>query len=357
MMVVYLGANAYLFWRLLALISSMSITLKIVVGVVLWSAALMLFVSMLLRNVGIPEMLARAMFNIGSVWLVFLLYATLLTLLFDLAHLILPALRHGTLIALGLTLVIMVAGYVNYRNPRIEEITIESPKLSHDVRLAVVSDVHLGYGTNRNKLERYVELINRQRADVVVVVGDLIDNSLHPVREQHMDEVLSRIEAPMGVYMALGNHEYISGVDESVEFLSHTTITLLRDSVAYPCEGVALLGRDDRMNRRRMPLGELVSRADSSLFRIVLDHQPYDIAKSDSLGVDLHLSGHTHRGQVWPLSWLVDAMYDQSHGYRKWANTHAYVSSGLSLWGPPFRVGTHSDIAVITLRAQWPPRR
>jgi predicted MPP superfamily phosphohydrolase len=90
-------------------------------------------------------------------------------------------------------------------------------------------------------------------------------------------------------------------------------------------------------------------RAEASRPIVVLDHQPYDIVASDRLGVDIHLSGHTHRGQVWPLSWLTDAIYDQSHGYRKWENTHAYVSSGLSLWGPPFRIGTHSDMAVIDI--------
>ena len=83
---------------------------------------------------------------------------------------------------------------------------------------------------------------------------------------------------------------------------------------------------------------------------VVLDHQPYDLAQTDALKVDLQISGHTHRGQVWPLSWLTDKMYEQSHGYRKWSYSHIWVSSGLSLWGPPFRIGTKSDLAVIDLK-------
>jgi predicted MPP superfamily phosphohydrolase len=83
---------------------------------------------------------------------------------------------------------------------------------------------------------------------------------------------------------------------------------------------------------------------------IVVDHQPYNLHKSDSLKVDLHLSGHTHRGQVWPASLLTDKMYEQSYGYRKWNHSHIFVSSGLSLWGPPFRIGTNSDLAVINLK-------
>ena len=82
---------------------------------------------------------------------------------------------------------------------------------------------------------------------------------------------------------------------------------------------------------------------------ILLDHQPYEVAHKDSLGVDVQFSGHTHRGQVWPMSQLVDSMYEQSHGYRKWTHSHIWVSSGLSLWGPPLRIGTDSDFAVIDL--------
>lgn len=357
MMVVYLGANAYLYWRLLALIATLPIVARIALSTLFWVVAVMLFISMAMRNVELPPVVARTMFNVGSVWLVFLLYATLLVALFDVAHLIFPTFRHGLPIALCITLVIMIVGYVNYRNPRIAEIEIESEHIPHDIRLAVVSDVHLGYGTDRKKLERYVELINGQNPDVILIVGDLIDNSIRAVCEQRMEESLSRLSAPLGVYMVLGNHEYISGVDETISFLSKTPIVVLRDSVVMPCEGLAIIGRDDRMNRRRRPISDLVQSVENNNIKIVLDHQPYDIAKSDSLKVDIHLSGHTHRGQVWPLSWLVDAMYDQSHGYRKWSTTHAYVSSGLSLWGPPFRIGTNSDMAIITLKArsQYPP--
>ena len=351
LLAVYLGANAYLFWRVLALISGLPFALRITIGVAFWLAALMLFAAMALRNVDISEVVARTMFNIGSVWLVFLLYAVMLTLLFDLVHCAFPKFCCGTPTALIFTLLIMGIGYINYRNPRVEEIEIESDKIDQDLRLAVVSDVHLGYGTTRRLFAEYVELINSQRADVVLIVGDLVDNSLRPVREQHVDELCAKIEATRGVYMVLGNHEYISGVDDAMAFINDTPITLLRDSVAVPCEGVAIIGRDDRTNRHRKSLKTLVSQANSAALKIVLDHQPYEIPVSNNLGIDVHISGHTHRGQVWPLSWLVDAMYEQSHGYRKWSTTHAFVSSGLSLWGPPFRIGTRSEIVVITLKS------
>jgi predicted MPP superfamily phosphohydrolase len=80
-----------------------------------------------------------------------------------------------------------------------------------------------------------------------------------------------------------------------------------------------------------------------------LDHQPYHLQQTDSLGLELQLSGHTHHGQVWPMSLLTDRLYEQSHGHRRWSNSHIYVSSGLSLWGPPFRIGTRGELVIIRL--------
>ena len=110
-----------------------------------------------------------------------------------------------------------------------------------------------------------------------------------------------------------------------------------------------IIGRDDRSNRSRHSLPTLLKQADRSKPIILLDHQPYNLTKTDSLGIDLQFSGHTHHGQIWPISWVTDRIYEQSHGYRKWSQSHIYVSSGLSLWGPPFRIGTNSDMAVFHL--------
>ena len=110
------------------------------------------------------------------------------------------------------------------------------------------------------------------------------------------------------------------------------------------------MGRDDRFRIRRKPLDSLIMGVDRSLPIVVLDHQPQSISESEKMEVDIHISGHTHRGQVWPLNWVTYAMYDQSHGYRRWGSSHVVVSSGLSLWGPPFRIGSKSELWIIDLR-------
>lgn len=347
-LVVYLGANAFLAWRIFTALDMLPVWVRVVVVVAISAMALMLFASIALRNVALPDALMRAMFNIGSVWLVFLLYSILAITLFDVVHWVVPSLRYGTLIAIVLTIFVMQLGYVHYRNPKVVEHSFLSEKISSPKRIVAISDVHLGYGTNRRALEHYVELINAQNPDMVLIVGDLIDNSVRPVEEQRMEEVLNMISAPDGVFMVVGNHEYISGIDAVERFVDKTDITLLRDSVARVGE-IAIVGRDDKMNRERKTLSELAPR---DAYVVVLDHQPSSIEESVRLGADLHISGHTHRGQVWPINWLTDAIFEQSYGHRKWQNSEVIVSSGLSLWGPPFRIGTDSELVVIVLQPE-----
>ena len=207
-----------------------------------------------------------------------------------------------------------------------------------------------GNGTGKASLKKYVEMINAQHPDLILISGDLIDNSVVPLYTENMAEELANLKAPMGIYMVLGNHEYISGIDESIRYIKSTQIQLLRDSVVTLPNGIQLIGRDDRHNRKRHSLQELMVNIDKSKPIILLDHQPFDLEKTEAAGIDLQFSGHTHHGQIWPINWVTDYIFEQSHGYRQWGNSHVYVSSGLSLWGPPFRIGTHSEMVIFNFQ-------
>lgn len=351
-MALYIGANGYIYWRMLQALAPLPQGVCIAFTVLFWFCAIALFIALATRDLSLPHPIHRTLFLIGSVWLVFLLYMVLITAIFDVAHLIFPALQGGVWYALVATIILMIYGYVNYRQPHIEHLTIECdrPIEGDGYRLVAISDVHLGYGTSRDNFARYVNIINEQKPDVVLIVGDLIDNSLRPVIYEDMAREAERIIAPDGIYMVAGNHEYISDIDACEEYLATTPIRLIRDSVVtLPC-GVQLICRDDRTNRHRAPLDTLIAMAAGCGPRVVLDHQPNDIPTSARLGVDIHISGHTHHGQVWPISLITDMLFEQSCGYRKWGKTHAVVSSGLSLWGPPFRIGTNSDVVVVDIR-------
>lgn len=175
--------------------------------------------------------------------------------------------------------------------------------------------------------------------------GDIVDGALRPVREGKYAEVFRRLQAP--VYACLGNHEYIAGENGSESFYADAGIHLLRDAAVEAC-GIRIAGRDDRSNRNRAALGDLVP-ADS-LFTVLLDHQPYHLEEAEAAGIDFQFSGHTHHGQIWPGNWVTDAMYEKAFGPHRRGATRYYVSSGLGIWGGKFRIGTCSEYVVAELK-------
>ena len=350
---VYLAGNIFLYYRLLRAIAKLHLAAKIIISLFYWLLAVAMLLSIALREAALPAVVLAWLFRAGSLWMIFMFYTAVLLLIFDGVRLVLPSFRAGLRCAACVTALLLVYGNFVYCNPAVVplDITVNKHFAGDSLRVVVASDIHLGHGTGKSELRKYVDLINAQNADVVLFVGDLFDNSVRPARDGAFDEELRRLRAPQGVFMAPGNHEYISGYGECEAFLARTPVRMLRDTVVQlPC-GVQLLLRDDRANRSRLPLENFVKKADDSKPVVLLDHQPYYVAESNALGVDVHLSGHTHHGQSFPVNLITDFIFLQSHGYRKWSHSHVWVSSGLSLWGPPVRVGTRGDIAVITLRS------
>lgn len=352
--IIYLCGNGYLFWKIWQAMIGIPIWSKVLISLLFWFIAFFLFASIGLRNFNIPDYLLRNMFQIGSIWMVFLLYMVLLLIVLDIAKIFISIPGNTLWYSLAITCCLLIYGHINYKNPRIEHIDINLEKKfgGENIKIVSVSDIHLGYGTGLSTLRDYVTLINSKNPDIILISGDLIDNNLKPLLQEPFDKELSKLKAPMGIYMVTGNHEYISGINACSDFLKNTPINMLRDSIVVLPNGIQIIGRDDRSNRKRKQLSDLLTQVDMDNPVIVLDHQPYKLSKVDSLKVDMQLSGHTHHGQIWPLSLVTDHLYEQSHGYRKWNHSHIWVSSGLSLWGPPFRIGTKSDLAVIELHSR-----
>ena len=351
---LYLAGNIYLYCKLWRATKRQAVITRIALTLLFWGVAASLFVAMGLRNNSqMPDALSRTLFLGGSLWIVFVIFTALMSLTFDVVRSIFPKFRCNTLHALLLATVILCYGHCNYRNPQVVPLDIELNKpMEGTMRIAVVSDLHLGYGTGKGMLKRIINIINRQNPDIILIAGDLIDNSIRPMVAERLNEELSQLNAPLGIYMAPGNHEYISGYCECLDFLKNTPVKMLRDTVVTLPNGVQLLLRDDAANRNRMSIEEFCALVDDTKPTILIDHTPQRIAEKDRLGADIQLSGHTHHGQVWPGNYITDYLYEQSHGYRKWSHSHVWVSSGASLWGPPVRLGTKGDIAIITLKGR-----
>ena len=349
----YFAGNIYIFIRGAQALVAQPFGVKVLLTVLFWSGALSFFVSMLARNVKYPDVLAHTIHEIGTGWLVFTLYMALSLIAFDLFKLFNGSFKYGFYISFGLTLCLLSYGYYHYQHPNTEVINMVINKSANSTQQAMkvvaISDVHLGYGTNKALLKKYVNMINAQQPDLILIGGDLIDNSVTPLYAENMQEELSQLKAPQGIYMVPGNHEYISGIKKSVDFIHSTPIRLLRDTVITLPNGLQLAGRDDRHNPSRLSLRALAQNIDPTKPVILLDHQPYDLQETEKTGIDLQFSGHTHRGQIWPISLVADHLFEQSYGYKQWGNSHVYVSSGLSLWGPPFRIGTNSEMVVFNI--------
>ena len=347
--VLYLVGNAYISFRGWQALQALPIGIRIPLTLLYWLCALSFFGVFLFRGVDMPAALAKVVSYVGTGWLVFTLYMVLALLLLDLSKVFNIVINHSFPIALTLVICVLAYGYYRYRHPDTKVIDIVINKDIHSggarpLKIVAISDVHLGYATDKRALARYVELINARRPDLVLIGGDLIDNDATPLFRERMEEELSRIHAPMGIYMVPGNHEYISGIEACERFIARTPVTLLRDSVATLPNGIQIAGRDDKSNPRRLTKAQLLARLDRDKPILLLDHQPYALDETEAAGVDLQFSGHTHDGQVWPFNWLVSRMFEVGHGLKRKGESWIYVSSGLSLWGPPFRVGTVSEL-------------
>ncbi len=350
---LYILGNVYIFIRGRQAIRKHPKGVRVLVFSIFIICALSFLLSFGLNNIIAPLRLARLFEEVGKSWLLVTLYMTLFLALMDFLRLVKIRVPFAFYSSLFLTLGLLFYGYYHYDNPNTKElhITINKPfqTQGRPIKVVSISDIHLGYETNKERLANYVERINALKPDLILIAGDLIDHSLTPVKAQRMQDELSRLKAPLGILMAPGNHDYFSNIEEVEQFLALTPITLLRDSVVTLENGIQVIGRDDRRQRDRESLDKLVRQTDPSKPILLIDHQPYDLERTVDAGIDLQFSGHTHHGQVWPLTYLTDYLFELSYGYEKRENTHLYVSSGLSLWGPPYRIGTDSEIVVFYL--------
>jgi predicted MPP superfamily phosphohydrolase len=201
------------------------------------------------------------------------------------------------------------------------------------------------------------EMISEEKPDLVLFLGDLIDGSIGPVLRDDLLSYLVLPELRYGKYAITGNHEFMSDLKKSIPYIESKGIRVLSDEVVRLGNGVQLVGRTDRTAMQangpgRASLDSLLSQTDPGAPVLLLDHQPYDLSALAGTAVDLQLSGHTHNGQLWPFTMITNRIFELSHGYRQFGNTHVIVSSGFGIWGPRMRIGTRPEILSITLRGR-----
>ncbi len=355
-LILPLAGQAFVMWRTWQLLP--------VCGALRWGAMTlmtlafaMMFINFTHLPDALPMPLATIIYEVGTSWIMILLYLVMLFLVLSLGqllHLIPPAFLHrsaaGSISVAVLMTAIFTYGYFHYLHKVRVPLEIRTAKsLKRPLRFVVVSDLHLGYHNRRTELARWIDLINREHPDAVLIVGDLVDHSIRPVREQQMAEEFHRVQAP--VFACAGNHDYYTGIEDVRQFCHAADITMVQDSVIH-FEDIQIVCRDDRTNPQRKSLTELIRSVTPERFIIELDHQPYRLEEACHAGVDIEFAGHTHYGQVWPISWITDCVYEDAWGYLRKGASQFYVSSGLGIWGAKFRIGTQSEYVVADIRNQ-----
>jgi predicted MPP superfamily phosphohydrolase len=310
---------------------------------------------------------------IGSTWLAFLLYAILALLMIDIVRGLnfffqfLPSnevLKAGNVplkLMIGVVTavsMIVIAGIITASSPVIKTVDIKIPKkggIENSLNIVMASDIHLGNIIGKKKFQYLVDTINSLDSDIVLFPGDFFDETLGPVIKDNMGPLVESIKAKYGVYAVTGNHEYIGGVDEAVNFMTKHKIRVLRDEAIEVNGSFIIAGREDKsINRftggKRKSLEEILIGKNIKLPVILMDHQPSTIDESVRYGIDLHLSGHTHNGQLWPVNYITKAIFEVSCGYKKIKDTNVYVSKGYGTWGPPVRTSGRPEIVVFQIR-------
>ncbi len=252
---------------------------------------------------------------------------------------------------LGLFIYALYNAYV----PTVRKLSVHIDKpLARTLKIAVASDLHIGRLFGGGAIDRLQRLIVQNKADILLMPGDIMDDNTQAFTDFDMAANLTELSAsvPYGIYATLGNHD-LYGHEQSIsEALRGAGVKLLNDEVlCIEHEGTAvwLVGRFDNHKHQRVATTELLAQVDTKQPIILLDHRPSDITEHSQLSIDLQVSGHTHNGQIFPANLIVKAINRVGYGYEAIGKGHFLVSSGYGFWGIPFRLGSRSEVWLISL--------
>lgn len=330
----------------------------------------------------------RSIKIVGNYWLGVVQYILLFVIWFDLIRIILlkwklinEKIIHArkTFILVGILCFLVVGAFSTYGVIHAKKIVVNSYQVQIDkkvdkfsnLKVALVSDLHFGYNSSLSHVKKMVKLINESDPDVVVIAGDIFDNSYEAIyKPDKIIQEIKKIKTKYGVYAVYGNHD----IDEKIlagftfswkknknlndprmtSFLEKANVKLLRDESLLIDDSFYLVGRIDYHKygmevEKRKTIEELVSSFDKSKPIILIDHEPYELEKIAKVGVDLDLSGHTHNGQMFPSNVFIKFIWKNPHGLLKVDNMYSAVTSGVGVYGPNMRVGTTAEVMVLDL--------
>lgn len=362
--------NAYLLWRGRAALPKLG-AWRLVFTIIIIAELLLYLSGFLLTGREMHELFGFIL-RLCNIWYFFIIIASMLTLGCDILAILdrytikrFSALnqplkrkaRVGLFCAITLiSALIIVDGNRRVVNPEVVHLTLSTPKKAADgrkaLRIAFIADMQISQSVGASHMRHMAKLILQEKPDILLVGGDIFDQYSYWGRQGDIEESFRKLsrEIPLGSYYIMGNHEYREDIGEKKQWVADVEGHLLIDTVVVVDNSFYIVGRDDATQDKghlRMEMEELITPLDKSKPIILLEHQPKQIDKAVAQGVDLALYGHTHGGQVFPLTIAIRARYPIVYGHRKLKNTDIYVTSGIGAAGAAIRVGTRSEIVII----------
>lgn len=245
----------------------------------------------------------------------------------------------------------VVSGLFMAGNMVVESVEIKNSKVMERTRIVQISDVHFSQVTGVDFARKISETINALKPDILISTGDYLDHGI--VDPNGVASVMKNIKAPLGKYAVSGNHEFINGIDQSIEFIKENGFDFIDGEVEEVGRNITLLAVADktaaRFGKTKPNDMEILKKGSEKKFRIFLKHQP-EIRKEDTEYFDLMLSGHTHAGQIFPFGIFVRMAFKYCSGNYTFDNgALLHVNRGTGTWGPPVRFAATSEITVIDL--------
>lgn len=245
-----------------------------------------------------------------------------------------------------------------------KDYTLQSDKLQGNLRVVQITDSHIGATFDGKGLLPYIRQINALHPDVVVITGDFVDDGT--TKEDMLDacRAIGELKTKDGVFFSYGNHDkgYASEEEKGwtndmlLDELRDNNVTILQDESVLIDGRYYIVGRQDKSEEtrgqgRKSPKA-LMGQLDSSLYKVVLDHQPCEYDKEAAAGANLVLSGHTHGGQLIPFHYMGEwtRQYERRYGHEKRGETDFIVSSGISDWELLFKTGCRSEYVVVDVK-------
>ncbi len=296
---------------------------------------------------------------IGSIWLEIAVYLGLFAIFYHLLILVIGRKTvlskmwlHRTVYVATMLFIFTMAIYQT--RPHIDHrqeltITADTTGKSKSYKILFMSDLHLGFSTDKEKLQHFINAALSEKPDFAFLGGDLVDNDLAALVDAKMEEELRQLTEKVPTYLVWGNHDdFESDTTALLNYLNRCGIVSLLDSTVIVDSAFAVIGRRDKAQPRKS-LKELRQVIPENYPVILLDHRPSETEETVNQNILLSLSGHTHNGQFFPFNFLVFFLFDNAYGHQQHQQTHFYTSSGVGKWGYGPRIGTKSEYVVIHL--------